>query len=175
MKAKLRLQRGRITNMRTSNSGGIYMRVASLLLTASTLDGCSLGDDPDWLEAEARSPDGRLIARLWCENFCDITEKATLTVSPADTSIGLRRMHQEGLEGQLPERDRAVSVYELDPAVNGSNQWRLEWRTPQLLVIAGRCLSADGAAGPPAPRRFRDVTILFADVSSTHCERAPPA
>jgi hypothetical protein len=149
--------------------------LACLLLIVVLSNGCGLGDDPDWLEAEAKSPDGRLIARLWCENFCDVAERATLTVSPADAPVALSRMHPDDApEGILPERDRVAAVYGMEPGAEGPGQWRLEWRDPKLLVVATRCLSADGAAGPPPARRFRDVTIRFVNISSPSCAPAAP-
>lgn len=131
---------------------------AGVLLLAS----CSWPDGgPDWLMAESRSPDGERVARLWCEDFCDIPERATLTISPASQVIALDRSRQGPLhpyaEGRLPEEDAVHRVW----AHDGSDgvAVRLHWRNARTLVVEASCLS-DGNYRPILPWRSGNVWIV---------------
>ena len=126
-----------------------------MIAVAALLTGC---DDPDWLIAEARSPDGEHIARIWCENFCDVTGRGALTISPADRSIVLQKAPGDfPPQGQLPERDRVAEAY----ADEQTPDWRLSWASRSQLVVAGRCLTIGNADVVPPSQRFGDITITF--------------
>ena len=131
---------------------GIWLPLAALL------SACTLLDDPDWMVAEARSPDGRRVARIWCENYCDITGRGTLTISPASRSVKLEGS-QSGFppHGYLPEEDRVAQAY----ADEETPVWRLAWRSPSRLLVGAPCLTSDSVADPPPSQRSGDVTIEF--------------
>ena len=133
------------------------MRNGGALLASLLLAACAWLDDPDWMVAEARSPDGTRVARIWCENYCDITGRGTLTISRADRSMMLER-RESGFppQGHLPEEDRVAQAY----ADEETPVWRLAWRSPSHLLVGAPCLTADSLAGPP-PQRSGDVTIEF--------------
>lgn len=115
---------------------------------------------PDWLLAEARSPDQSLVARLWCADFCDVPEASTLTISPASRQIALERpAHDEFLEGRLPDEDAAFLVFRDGPSL------KLRWVNSSVLIVEGRCLREENF-NARANTPFRGVKVRFLDVAS---------
>ena len=136
-------------------------RAAVFGAALALLTACSAFNGPDWLVGEARSPDGAQVARLWCEDFCDVGAASTLTISPASRRILLERKRADKLpEGELPRADVALRIFR-DEA---SPPLRLDWLNAGTLLITGHCIS-DGNYKPLTAGSFRTVRIRFRDVS----------
>jgi hypothetical protein len=89
------------------------LAVASGVLLAS----CGDPAGSDWLLAEARSPDARMVARLWCVDYCDVPAKKTLTISVATLDVGVTAA-VEGFppNGTMPAADEALTFVQEERA-----------------------------------------------------------
>ncbi|MFA9201037.1 MAG: hypothetical protein ACEQR8_07605 [Cypionkella sp.] len=130
--------------------------IPALLATAG--GACSALEGPDWLVAEARSPDGQLVARLWCEDFCDVPEAATLTVSPSGRPVEVERTEFGTVEGEMPDGDALLRIFRRE----AERAPTLEWTTATTLVVAGRCLN-DGDYRPLGGIEANGVKVRIAD------------
>jgi hypothetical protein len=137
---------------------------ASLLLIS-----CSVFEGPDSLVGEARSPDGARVARLWCEDFCDVPSSARLTISATSRSLQLEREHaDEWPEGEMPEDDAVIRVFRDE----GSASLTLRWSDASTLVVGGHCLT-DGNFKRLAGTSFEGIQVRFQDMArSGECELA---
>lgn len=130
----------------------------------ASLSGCSALEGPDWLVAEAASPDRRLVARLWCEDFCDVPEAASLTISPASRPVAIERDNFAAAEGDMPAGDFVVRVFR-----EVEHPPKLSWIGGSTVVIGGRCLT-DGNYRPLSDLRHKAITVRIE--SSGPCGKA---
>jgi hypothetical protein len=93
--------------------------------------------------AEATSPDGTLVARLWCRHRCEVPEARTLTVSPADRSIDRGLLDQLFLDGREEARKMPVEDVLLRFWSGISARPQLRWDGPRSLRITSTCLRDD--------------------------------
>lgn len=119
----------------------------------SLLSGCSLLELDDELRGEAVAPDGRLVARAWCLDGCDVTTGRTITIAEAGRRPGRR----------APARDIVQRVY---IAENDSAEVTLRWIGDWKLQVAGPCL-AGADLRPLAEQRVREVSIEFVRIPAT--------
>lgn len=145
-----------------------------------SLSACALldWDDPDWLLSEHRSPDGRLVARLWCENLCDVPGKHTLTISPAARAVAVEPSEVDGFpaRGPLPVEDRAIDAY-VSTAERGTDVLppvEARWIASDRFQLSGECLT-DGSYRRLRSMRFRDVRVAIVDPAPRATCIQPPA
>ncbi len=122
----------------------------------------------DWMIGEARSPDGRHVARLWCENECDLAGRRTLTVSPASRRVALNPSETPGFpsEGQLPAEDvRAIFDTANVPtkAEPDGAETLVRWSDSRTVEILAPCPAITGTPAPAAADGIRFVLIPRAD------------
>ena len=143
-------------------------RTAGLLAGALLGNACSALEGPDSLVAEARSPDGTRVARLWCEDFCDVAAASRLTVSASSRLIELERPHPDGYpEGDMPDDDVALRIFRNE---NGPGL-ALSWLSASNILVTGHCLT-DGNFNPLATVSFRQTRIDSRDLAPARtCER----
>lgn len=122
------------------------MRALALALPLLAV-ACSGTEGEDWMVAEARAPDGRHVARLWCENQCDVAGKLTLTISPASRRVSITPSTVQGFpgEGQMPAEDVRGSFYvahvETRAEPDGA-ETLLRWSDAATLEVQAPCPDA---------------------------------
>ena len=136
----------------------LVLRRALPFCLISAIPACSALEGPDWLVGEAPSPDGRLVARLWCEDFCDVPEASTLTISPVTRHVGIERDEFGAREGQVPEGDTVARIFRNKV----EEPLELKWSDAATLTIKGRCLT-DGNYRPLAEVRVGRATVRIID------------
>ena len=113
----------------------------------------------DRLLQEQASPNGALVARIWCRRHCDEPEILVLTLSPASRDIrrGIGCDNCDTLVpgGDIPGEDRIIDIRRTGPFAP-----RLRWRDGRTLIVSGPCMS-DRAGQPLAPTGREGIRILF--------------
>jgi hypothetical protein len=118
----------------------------------------------DGVHVQMASPDGRLVARIWCDGSCWRPGGKLLTISPAARNVGLGYVEQVGdyivipppQEGEMPRDDVATG---LRPLTGGGPT--LHWTGPRALLVSDAC-PTDADWLQPEPRQYRGVAITFA-------------
>lgn len=143
---------------------------ASVACLAGLLAGCNAGPGQDWLIASAGSPDGRYVARAWCEDLCDVPGRLTLTLSRPDRVMPVSPVDPPfPPKGDAPADDFVLLVR--DGNAPDFPSARLVWTDPRTLKIALPCPEAD--VGNPAPPRLTARGITLHIVSSAPCRTLP--
>lgn len=122
-------------------------RVMAMVTAMLLSGGCGPIELPDQLGLQAISPDGRLIAREWCVDGCDVPQSRTITVSAAPSAPS----------GRLPAGDAALRVW---IAEHDDARLAMRWTAERALRIEGDCLS-DSNYRPLPPQKFKGVTLAF--------------
>ncbi len=94
--------------------------------------------------SEAPSPDGAHVARLWCENLCDVPGRLTLTISPATRVVERTPSPLSGFPpaGTMPDED-VVRRISLDTAKAGMGV-AMEWEGAGALALVAPCVMDHG-------------------------------
>lgn len=131
--------RARVAQRLRAHPIGAWMRAAALG-GALLLGSCGSPDDPDWLVASARSPDGTRVARLWCPDRCDVPGSIAITLSPVTRAIALER-GTNGFppQGDLPEEDVALRF---DAGGSEGAPVAARWTGPDELTVTAACPAA---------------------------------
>ncbi|WP_448661894.1 hypothetical protein ACG3SL_14575 [Sphingomonas sp. CJ20] len=129
-------------------------RAAALLLPLLAA-ACGGIEGEDWILVEARSPDRTHVARLWCEQECDVAGRLTLTISPASRHIALNPSEVPDFpaEGRVPDQDVratfAIAQVRTKAEPDGAEA-QLRWRDARTVEVLAPCPDRTVTGAPAA-------------------------